>query len=127
MMNILEFLQTNYLWIILVLLIIAVLVLLWFKERRVIFMLAKKAVMIAEEHLGTKTGQAKKAEAIAWIYIRLPLLLKIIFTEQAIDKLVEDAVKWLHKQFVESDELKNRLCSDNWLIGADLSTVEKDE
>lgn len=105
---ILNFIVTNWVWIAIAVLAVGILILLWFKNEAIVLVLARRAVMIAEEHLGSQTGQAKKAEAIAWIYVRLPLILKIIFTEKALDNIVETAVEWLHKQFVDG-ELADRL------------------
>lgn len=107
-MNILNFLQTYWIWIVIAVLAVAILVLLWIKNKAIVLMLARRAVMVAEEHLGSKTGAAKKAEAIAWVYERLPLILKLVFTEKVLDSIIEKAVEWLHKQFVDG-ELAERL------------------
>jgi len=123
---ILNFVVTNWIWIAIAVLAVGILILLWFKNKAIVLMLARRAVMIAEEHLGSQTGQAKKAEAIAWIYVRLPLILKLIFTEKALDNMVEAAVDWLHKQFVDGD-LAERLSLNLPVMISGIESIKKEE
>ena len=48
-------------------------------------------VVQAEKLLGSKTGQAK----FAVVYTRLPWILRLLYTQSEIEKMVEDAVEWL--------------------------------
>lgn len=125
-MNLINFILTNWIWIAVAILAIGILVLLWIKNKAIVLMLARRAVMVAEEHLGSKTGLAKKAEAIAWVYVQLPMLLKLIFTEKVLSNIVEKAVEWLHKQFVDG-ELADRLSIGLPVVLAGVEEFPKEE
>lgn len=47
----------------------------------------------AETEFGSGTGAIKKAAVITWIYEKLPVLARIIFTKNQLSDLVELAVK----------------------------------
>ena len=79
----------------------------------VIFMLRKGAtkqvnemlfylVTEAEKQFGGGTGQLKYAAVVAWLYERLPLIVRILYTEKQIDLLIEDAVERM-KKYLESN------------------------
>ena len=79
------------------------------KIKAIIKNLAKNAVMIAEEELGSGNGQAKKQIAIEYIINNLPFsepIKRIIsfLLSKMIDELVESAVEWLHNQTVNQGE-----------------------
>lgn len=59
--------------------------------RRIVYAL----VVDAEKILGSGTGSEKKAWVIAAIYIKLPYLLKLIFTQQDMERFIEEGVKRL--------------------------------
>jgi hypothetical protein len=48
-------------------------------------------VVQAEKLLGSKTGQAK----FAVVYTKLPWVVRLLYTQTEIEKMVEDAVGWL--------------------------------
>lgn len=111
-MHIIEFIKTYGLDIAFTLVIVGGITWAWLGGKREwIVALAKRAVLLAEEHLQSQTGQAKKAEAIAWVYAQLPGILKLILTPKVMDQLIEDAVTWLHQQLDENDALAQRLGS----------------
>lgn len=52
----------------------------------------------AEQEYGSKTGQAKKAQVIAWFYERYPGLTYVLSKEQLgeyLDEIVEEMTEWL--------------------------------
>jgi hypothetical protein len=57
-------------------------------------------VIKAEQEFGSKTGQAKFAAVITWLYDRLPAIVKLIFTKKQISDLIEDGVKRM-KEYIE--------------------------
>lgn len=46
----------------------------------------------AEERFGGGTGALKYAAVTTWLYERLPVIVKILFTSKQIDLLIENAV-----------------------------------
>lgn len=70
--------------------------------KNTIMILAKNAVLVAEEELGSGKGQAKKQMAIEYIVSHLPFtgLFKTFiaaFLSRFIDDAVEIAVEYMHK------------------------------
>lgn len=52
----------------------------------------------AEQEYGSKTGQAKKAQVIAWFYEKYPGLTYVLSKEQLgeyLDEIVEEMTEWL--------------------------------
>lgn len=115
-MNIINFIINNWLLLLMVLIVvvfIVVLIWLWLKGRKdIVISLAKRAVMVAEEHLKSDTGQAKKEEAIAYVYERLPAILKMFISKKMIGDFIEFAVHWLHDQMEEKSNLKKQLLGE---------------
>lgn len=56
--------------------------------REILFYLVTEA----EAQFGNGTGQLKYAAVVAWLYEKLPTIIKILFTEKQIDNLIEEAV-----------------------------------
>ena len=46
----------------------------------------------AERQFGSGTGSLKYAAVTTWLYERLPSIIKILFTDKQIDKMIEKAV-----------------------------------
>lgn len=46
----------------------------------------------AEREFGSGTGALKYAAVVAWLYEKLPTIIKILFTTKQIDLLIENAV-----------------------------------
>lgn len=57
----------------------------------------------AEAQFGNGTGQLKYAAVVAWLYEKLPTIMKILFTEKQIDILIENAVLRM-KKYLDSNE-----------------------
>ena len=62
------------------------------------------AVVKAEKTFGSKTGPMKYSEVVVAIYDKLPLILRILFTKQDINNLIEEAVSKL-KELLKSDDV----------------------
>lgn len=56
----------------------------------------------AEKQFGGGTGQLKYAAVVAWLYERLPTIVRFIFTEKQVDLMIEDAVQRM-KEYLESN------------------------
>lgn len=56
----------------------------------------------AEAKFGNGTGQLKYAAVVAWLYEKLPTIIKILFTEKQIDMLIEEAVTRM-KEYLENN------------------------
>lgn len=56
----------------------------------------------AERDFGSGTGQLKYAAVVTWLYEKLPLIVKILFTEKQIDNMIEQAVQDM-KKYLESN------------------------
>ena len=52
-------------------------------------------VVRAEKELGSATGGAKYSLVISQLYLRLPFILKLLFTQAELNIYIEDAVQWL--------------------------------
>ena len=93
-MNILEFLLANWDSVLVVLAFLALIVVLIKRGEtavlnRILFGLVTKA----EKEFGGGTGKLKLAAVSDWIYQRIPAVLKLLFSEKDIEKLIEDALE----------------------------------
>lgn len=52
-------------------------------------------VVQAEKEFGSKTGEVKYAHVVSQLYTRLPFILRLVFSQQDINKYIEDGVKML--------------------------------
>ncbi len=60
----------------------------------------------AEAKFGNGTGQLKYAAVVAWLYEKLPTIIKILFTEKQIDTLIEEAVKKMKEYLNQNEKAK---------------------
>ena len=93
-MKILAFLLANWDSVLVVLAFLALIVVLIKRGEtavlnRILFGLVTKA----EKEFGGGTGKLKLAAVSDWIYQRIPAVLKLIFSEKDIEKLIEDALE----------------------------------
>lgn len=80
-----------------------------FEIKKTILDLAKNAVLIAEDELGSGKGQQKKQMAIEYIVSHLPFSgfaksLIAVFLSRFIDSAVEVSVKYMHSLPQEQGE-----------------------
>lgn len=57
----------------------------------------------AESHFGNGTGSLKYAAVTTWLYERLPTIIKLIFTDKQIDKMIENAVDEM-KEYLKNNK-----------------------
>ncbi|WP_070000055.1 hypothetical protein [Cellulosilyticum sp. I15G10I2] len=67
------------------------------KVRKILFFL----VCRAEDTYGSKTGTLKYAAVTTWLYEKLPSLIKLIFSQNEIDRMLEQAVEEMKKYLSE--------------------------
>lgn len=60
----------------------------------------------AEREFGSGTGKLKFAAVSDWVYQRLPLILKVLFTQEDIDKMIESALEEAKKQWGANKNLQ---------------------
>lgn len=60
----------------------------------------------AEREFGSGTGKLKFAAVSDWIYQRLPLILKLLFTQEDINGMIESALEEAKKQWGTNENLK---------------------
>ena len=78
------------------------------KRREMINKILFALALEAERLYGSKTGQAKKAQAIAWFYERYSWLSKFVTEEQLgewIDAVVEAMTDWLASNPVVAENI----------------------
>lgn len=60
----------------------------------------------AEAQFGGGTGQLKYAAVVAWLYERLPVVVRMLFTAKQIDLLIENAVIRMKKYLDANKDAK---------------------
>lgn len=92
-MNVLNFIITNWDFILLIVAAIAAVVVFAFKgNKSVIMRMLYALVTEAEKEFGGGTGALKLATVITQIYPKLPAFLKLFVSEKILTKWVEDAL-----------------------------------
>ena len=93
-MNIIQFLLANWDSVLVVLAFLALIVVLVKRgETKVLNKVLFSLVTQAEKQFGGGTGKLKLAAVSDWIYQRIPAVLKLLFSEKDIEKLIEDALE----------------------------------
>ena len=92
-------------WTDVLVVVIFVGVLVWLYKRgkeKTVRQIILKLVVEAEKKLGSETGELKYNEVLSNLYLSLPFLIKILFSEDQLKKMIEDAVENL-KIFLADD------------------------
>ena len=93
-MNIIQFLFANWDSVLVVLAFLALIVVLVKRgETKVLNKVLFSLVTQAEKQFGGGTGKLKLAAVSDWIYQRIPAVLKLLFSEKDIEKLIESALE----------------------------------
>ena len=93
-MKILAFLLANWDSVLVVLAFLALIVVLIKRgETKVLNKVLFSLVTQAERKFGGGTGKLKLAAVSDWIYQRIPAVLKLLFSEKDIEKLIENALE----------------------------------
>jgi hypothetical protein len=101
MMN---FVQTYWLSILLVVCFLVIMLLLWKRgKKEIVRKIIYAMVCKAEQVYGSKTGDVKYAEVWSMIYTKLPWIIRFLFSQKELEKLINDGVKLL-KSRLENKE-----------------------
>lgn len=96
----LTFLTAHWLDILLVLIFLVILVWLWRTGRKkAVIGIIRSLVAKAEQQYGSKTGPIKWAA----VYAALPWLIRALWTQEQLGKMIDDAVKWLDEQLAKQE------------------------
>ena len=105
-MKIIAFLAANWDSVLVVLAFLALIVVLIKRGEtavlnRILFGLVTKA----EKEFGDGTGKLKLAAVSDWIYQRIPAVLKLLFSEKDIEKLIESALEEAKKAWGNNEKI----------------------
>lgn len=106
-MNIINFLLAN--WdsaLVVVGFVVVVVVLIKRGETKILKQILFNLVTQAEKQFGTGTGELKFAAVADWIYQRIPAVLKLLFTEADIAKMIEAVLEEAKKAWGKNDNIK---------------------
>lgn len=106
-MNIIQFLAANWDSALVVVGFIVVLVVLIKRgETKILKQILFNLVTQAEKQFGSGTGTLKFAAVADWIYQRIPAILKLLFTEKDIARMIEAVLEEAKKAWGTNDNIK---------------------
>ena len=106
-MNIINFLLANWDSVLIVAGFAAVVIVLIKRgETKILKQILFNLVTQAEKQFGTGTGELKFAAVADWIYQRIPAVLKLLFTEADIAKMIETVLEEAKKAWGKNDNIK---------------------
>lgn len=106
-MNIIQFLFANWDSVLVVLAFLALIVVLIKRgETKVLNKVLFSLVTQAERQFGGGTGKLKLAAVSDWIYQRIPAVLKLLFSEKDLERMIETALEEAKKAWGNNDNLK---------------------
>lgn len=106
-MNIIQFLAANWDSVLVVVGFIVVLVVLIKRgETKILKQILFNLVTQAEKQFGSGTGTLKFAAVADWIYQRIPAILKLLFTEKDIARMIEAVLEEAKKAWGTNENIK---------------------
>lgn len=127
-MNILAFLAANWDSVLVVVAFLAVVVVLIKRgETKILKQILFNLVTQAEKQFGSGTGSLKYAAVADWIYQRIPAVLKLLFTSNDIEKMIEDVLEEAKKAWGANENLKGYIDTpsvESLLVGIEAQTVK---
>ena len=106
-MNIFQFLTANWDSVLVVIGFIVILVVLIKRgETKILKQILFNLVTQAEKQFGSGTGELKFAAVADWIYQRIPAILKILFTEKDIARMIEAVLEEAKKAWGTNKNIK---------------------
>lgn len=81
----------------------------------------------AEKQFGSGTGSLKYAAVADWIYQRIPAVLKLLFTSNDIEKMIEDVLEEAKKAWGANENLKGYIETpsvESLLVGIEAQAVQ---
>lgn len=130
-MNIIQFLAANWDSALVVVGFIVVLVVLIKRgETKILKQILFNLVTQAEKQFGSGTGSLKFAAVADWIYQRIPAILKFLFTEKDIARMIEAVLEEAKKAWGTNENIKSYIetppvVESLLAIGIDPKAVEK--
>ena len=127
-MNVLTFLAKNWDSVLVVVAFLAVVVVLIKRgETKILKQILFNLVTQAEKQFGSGTGSLKYAAVADWIYQRIPAVLKLLFTSNDIEKMIEDVLEEAKKTWGANENLKGYIDTpsvESLLVGIEEQAVQ---
>ena len=127
-MNVLAFLAANWDSVLVVVAFLAVVVVLIKRgETKILKQILFNLVTQAEKQFGSGTGSLKYAAVADWIYQRIPAVLKLLFTSNDIEKMIEDVLEEAKKAWGANENLKGYIDTpsvESLLVGIEAQAVQ---
>lgn len=127
-MNVLAFLAANWDSVLVVVAFLAVVVVLIKRgETKILKQILFNLVTQAEKQFGSGTGSLKYAAVADWIYQRIPAVLKLLFTSNDIEKMIEDVLEEAKKAWGANENLKGYIDTpsvESLLVGIEEQSVQ---
>lgn len=127
-MNVLAFLAANWDSVLVVVAFLAVVVVLIKRgETKILKQILFSLVTQAEKQFGSGTGSLKYAAVADWIYQRIPAVLKLLFTSNDIEKMIEDVLEEAKKAWGANENLKGYIDTpsvESLLVGIEEQAVQ---
>lgn len=127
-MNVLTFLAKNWDSVLVVVAFLALVVVLIKRgETKILKQILFNLVTQAEKQFGSGTGSLKYAAVADWIYQRIPAVLKLLFTSNDIEKMIEDVLEEAKKAWGANENLKGYIETpsvESLLVGIEAQAVQ---
>lgn len=127
-MNVLTFLAKNWDSVLVIVAFLAVVVVLIKRgETKILKQILFNLVTQAEKQFGSGTGSLKYAAVADWIYQRIPVVLKLLFTSSDIEKMIEAALEEAKKAWGANENLKGYIDTpsvESLLVGIEEQAVQ---
>ena len=127
-MNVLTFLAKNWDSVLVVVAFLALVVVLIKRgETKILKQILFNLVTQAEKQFGSGTGSLKYAAVADWIYQRIPAVLKLLFTSNDIEKMIEDVLEEAKKAWGANENLKGYIDTpsvESLLVGIEEQAVQ---
>ena len=127
-MNVLTFLAKNWDSVLVVVAFLALVVVLIKRgETKILKQILFNLVTQAEKQFGSGTGSLKYAAVADWIYQRIPAVLKLLFTSNDIEKMIEDVLEEAKKAWGANENLKGYIETpsvESLLVGIEEQAVQ---
>ena len=127
-MNVLTFLAKNWDSVLVIVAFLAVVVVLIKRgETKILKQILFNLVTQAEKQFGSGTGSLKYAAVADWIYQRIPAVLKLLFTSNDIEKMIEDVLEEAKKAWGANENLKGYIETpsvESLLVGIEAQAVQ---
>ena len=127
-MNVLTFLAKNWDSVLVVVAFLALVVVLIKRgETKILKQILFNLVTQAEKQFGSGTGSLKYAAVADWIYQRIPAVLKLPFTSNDIETMIEDVLEEAKKAWGANENLKGYIDTpsvESLLVGIEEQAVQ---